>query len=90
MNLKVASKKLSQMPLFYTTLLKCWYSDCYYNQNLTVSNSPKLRGLPKKAFPSVLKQADTTHVFKKKSLKKNYRLVSILPVIFKIFEKLIC
>ena len=30
---------------FKKHLLKCWYSECYYNQNLTVSNSPKLRGL---------------------------------------------
>ena len=30
---------------FQKHLLKCWYSECYYNQNLTVSNSPKLRGL---------------------------------------------
>ena len=30
---------------FQKHLLKCWYSKCYYNQNLAVSNSPKLRGL---------------------------------------------
>ena len=30
---------------FQLHLIKCWYFECYYNQNLTVSNSPKLRGL---------------------------------------------
>ena len=46
----------------------------------------------KGSFPSVLKQANITPVFKKgcKSSKENYRPVSILPVISKIFEKLLC
>ena len=30
---------------FQKHLLKCWYCECYYNQNLALSNSPKLRGL---------------------------------------------
>ena len=30
---------------FQKHLLKCWYSECDYNQNLMVSNSAKLRGL---------------------------------------------
>ena len=41
-------------------------------------------------FPDNLKLADTTPVFKKKDPlnKENYRLVSVLPSISKIFEKL--
>ena len=46
----------------------------------------------KSTFPSVLKHANITPVFKKgyRGSKGNYRPVSILPVIFKIFEKLSC
>ena len=46
----------------------------------------------KGTFPSVLKHADITHVFKKgdRGSKENFRPVSILPVISKIFEKLLC
>ena len=45
----------------------------------------------KGTFPSVLKLANITLVFKKghKGSKENYRPVSILPVISKIFEKLL-
>ena len=41
-------------------------------------------------FPSILKRANVTPVFKKgyRGSKENYRPVSILPVISKIFEKL--
>ena len=41
-------------------------------------------------FPSILKKANITPVFKKgfKGSKENYRPVSILPVISKIFEKM--
>ena len=41
------------------------------------------------AFPSVLKQANTTPVFKKgeRYSKDNYRPVSILPNVCKIFER---
>ena len=31
---------------FQKHLLKWWYFKCFYEQNLTVTNSPKLRGLP--------------------------------------------
>ena len=43
-------------------------------------------------FPSILKNANITPVFKKgyRGSKENYRPVSILPVISKIFEKLLC
>ena len=43
-------------------------------------------------FPSILKIANITPVFKKgdRDVKDNYRPVSILPVISKIFEKLLC
>ena len=43
-------------------------------------------------FPSVLKHADIAPAFKKgyRGSKENYRPVSILPVISKIFEKLLC
>ena len=43
-------------------------------------------------FPSILKLANIAPVFKKgyKGSKDNYRPVSILPVISKIFEKLLC
>ena len=43
-------------------------------------------------FPSILKNVNITAVFKKgyRSFKGNYRPVSILPVIRKIFEKLLC
>ena len=46
----------------------------------------------KGTFPSFLKHANITPVFKKrcKGSKDNYRPVSILPVISKIFEKLLC
>ena len=43
-----------------------------------------------KKFPSELKCADITPIFKKLEciLKKNYRPVSILPVVSKIFERI--
>ena len=43
-------------------------------------------------FPSSLKMANIKAVFKKgtKSLKKNYRPISILPLVSKIFERIIC
>ena len=43
-------------------------------------------------FPATLKFANVTPVFKKdhRNQKENYRLISILPIISKIFEKLIC
>ena len=46
----------------------------------------------KGTFPSILKHANITPVFKKgyRGSKENYRPVSILPVISKIFEKLLC
>ena len=43
---------------FKKHLIKCWYSECYYNQNLAVTNSPKLRGLLVASFlyiPNVCK-----------------------------------
>ena len=42
-------------------------------------------------FPAILKNGDITVVFKKgfKGSKENYRPVSILPIISKIFEKII-
>ena len=30
---------------FQKHLLKCWYCECCYNQNLALSSSPKMRGL---------------------------------------------
>ena len=46
----------------------------------------------KGTFPSVLKHANITPVFKKgyRGSKENYRPVSILPVISKNFEQLLC
>ena len=46
----------------------------------------------KGTFSSVLKHANITPVFKKghRGSKENYRPVSILPVLSKIFEKLLC
>ena len=43
-------------------------------------------------FPSILKNVNITPLFKKgyRGSKENYPPVSILPVIFKIFEKLLC
>ena len=43
-------------------------------------------------FPSSLKMANITAVFKKgtKSLKGNYRPISVLPLVLKIFERVIC
>ena len=43
-------------------------------------------------FPSILKNVNITLVLKKgyRGSKENYRPVSILPVISKIFEKLLC
>ena len=48
-------------------------------------------GISTARFPDILKGAEVKPVFKKKSRidKENYRPVSILPVIFKIFERLI-
>ena len=42
-------------------------------------------------FPKNLKNADVTPVFEKDNplLAKNYRSVSVLPTVFKIFERLI-
>ena len=46
----------------------------------------------KGGFPSILKTANITPVFKKRErdLKDNYQPMSILPVILKIFEKFVC
>ena len=46
----------------------------------------------KGTFPSVLKHVNITLTFKKRyrSSKENKRLMSTLPVISKIFEKLLC
>ena len=43
-------------------------------------------------FPATFKFANVTPVFKQgtRNLKDNYRPISILPIISKIFEKLIC
>ena len=43
-------------------------------------------------FPATFKFANVTPVFKKgnQNQKDNYRPISILPIISKIFEKLIC
>ena len=48
--------------------------------------------MKKYTFPPILKNANITPVFKKghRGSKENYRPVSILPVISKIFEKLLC
>ena len=48
--------------------------------------------MKKYTFPSILKNANITPLFKKghRGSKENYRPVSILPVISKIFEKLLC
>ena len=48
--------------------------------------------IKKSTFPSILKNANITPVFKKgyRGSKENYRPVSILPVISKFFEKLLC
>ena len=48
--------------------------------------------IKKSTFPSILKNANITPVFKKghRKSKENYRPVSILPVISKTFEKLLC
>ena len=57
--------------------------------------APALNGIwnneiiTQKSFPNNLKLADVTPVFKKEdaSLLKNYRPVSVLPVVFKIYEE---
>ena len=48
--------------------------------------------IKKSTFPSILKNANIIPVFKKeyRGSKENYRHASILQVIFKIFEKLLC
>ena len=48
--------------------------------------------IKKSTFPSILENANITPDFKKgyRSSKENYRPESILPVISKIFEKLLC
>ena len=48
--------------------------------------------IKKSTFPTIFKNANITPVFKKgfRCSKENYRPVSILPVISKIFEKLLC
>ena len=55
------------------------YICIFYNYTITTSK-----------FPSVLKMANVTPIFKKgsKNKKENFRPVSILPVLSKIFEKL--
>ena len=46
--------------------------------------------ITQKSFPNNLKLADVTPVFKKEdaSLLKNYRPVSVIPVVFKIYERI--
>ena len=42
-------------------------------------------------FPDCLKQANVSHIFKKDDPldKENYRFVSILPLLWKLYEKLL-
>ena len=46
--------------------------------------------IAQKSLPNNLKQADATPVFKKQdvSLLKNYRPVSVLPLVSKVYEKI--
>ena len=55
-------------------------------QHRAVINQPPTTG----EFPGNLKNADVTSVFKKSNPlnKENYRPVSVLPIISKVFEKL--
>ena len=63
-------------------------TDIFANYICRFSNEPR----KKYTFLSILKNANITPVFQKgyKGCKENYRPVSILPVISKLFEKLLC
>ena len=84
---KLSTQKVTQYTDLPVKILK-ENSDIFGNYICDFFNDCVNRG----DFPSLLKIASITPVFKKgdRDLKDNYQLVSILPVISKIFEKLLC
>ena len=49
----------------------------------------EFRNLGKQYFPQNLKLADITSAFKDPTLGENYRPVSVLPTVSKVFERII-
>ena len=49
----------------------------------------EFRNLGKQYFPQNLKLADITPAFKDPTLGENYRPVSVLPTVSKVFERII-
>ena len=78
------SRKVSQQNDIPVKILKENSDICSYILHHNFNNS-----LFSNKFPKYLKKADTTPVFKKdeKFLKTNYRPVSILPTVSKIYER---
>ena len=52
---KIATILMSEN--FQLHLLKCWYSECYYNQNLMVSKYRKFRGLDMLLHVKIIKNS---------------------------------
>ena len=79
-------KKLNPLNKIPSKILKI-SSECSSDTLTSLIN--KFLRSPRK-FPSTLKLADITPIYKKKNLqaKENYRPVSVLPVLSKVFERL--
>ena len=56
-----------------------------------VISNIKHKALDEGTFPNILKKAEVIHIYKKsdKLNKSNYRPVSILPILAKVFEKVL-
>ena len=62
---------------FRLHLLNCSYSECYYNQNLTISKSCKLRGLNKVEPPGTRWTQQRTKTKNKKFIGETERAITI-------------
>ena len=83
---KLNSKKSSTLNNIPTKILKSNKDICSSTLHMIFNES-----LNNSSFPDELKLADITTIFKKEdaTFEKNYRPVSVLPVVSKIFERLL-
>ena len=66
---------------FQLHLLKCWYSQCYCNLNLTVSNSRKLRGLQNLNLFDIINYLVEERCWQNMNLKFDLQIKELLSLI---------
>ena len=66
---------------FQLHLLKCWYSQCYYNLNLTVSNTRKLRGLQNLNLFDIINYLVEERCWQNMNLKFDLQIKELLSLI---------